>query len=378
MADMRSLGEILQRAGAGFQGNLAQFDATRAQQQMMTEDRERVRRAEAKALSQERVAAAAQDAQIALQFLETGAVDKALELVDNRLGFIKQFQGDPSDTQAVRDLIAKGDIDTAKSELKLFTTEAEARGLIKPMAQPEPLSNFGKQAYDEGWRPGSPQFAARVKELSAPEDKGAVSPFGKVEEDFKAGRIDRATYDALKRKETAVDGKEPDTFGNSAKLRGEFDTKTKDFSVVRDAYSKMASVAKEPSAAGDISLIFGFMKLNDPNSTVREGEFATAQNAGSINERVRARYNAALNGETLTAQQRADFMKQAGNIYGSQEGQFRKEVERYSGLAKKFGVDPETVTYDRAEGVTRVTVGTTPDGKPVYEIDGKMYVDTQE
>jgi len=130
---MSDLGTILQRVGAGFQGNLAQFDATRNQQQLLTEDREEKRAAKVKALSQERTVAAAQDAQVALQFLEAGATDKALELVDNRLGFIKQFEGDPTDTQAVRDLIAKGDIDTAKSELKLFTTEAEARGLIKPL-----------------------------------------------------------------------------------------------------------------------------------------------------------------------------------------------------------------------------------------------------
>ena len=373
---MSDLGTILQRMGAGFQGNLAQFDMARGQQEEARMLREERSAAKAQALSQERAQAAAQDAQIALQYLDAGAVDKALELVDNRLGFIKQFQGDPSDTQAVRDLIAAGDIDTAKSELRLFTTAAESRGLIKPLAQPEAQSSAGKQAYDEGLRPGSPQFVARVKELSAPPAQGASSPFGKIEEDYKAGRIDKQTYEALKRKETTAEGKEPDTFGNAARLRGEFDTKTKDFSVVRDAYSKMTSVAKEPSAAGDISLIFGFMKLNDPSSTVREGEFATAQNAGSIPERVRARYNAALNGETLTAAQRADFMKQAGNIYGSQEGQFRKEVERYSDLAKKFGVDPDTVTYDRAEGVQRVTVGNTPDGKPVYEIDGKLYVDT--
>jgi hypothetical protein len=168
MADMRNLGEILQRAGAGFQGNLAQFDASRAQQQMMTEDREERRAAKAKVLSMERATAAAQDAQVALQFLEAGATDKALELVDNRLGFIKQFEGDPTDTQAVRDLIAKGDIDTAKSELKLFTTEAEARGLIKPMARPEAQSAPGKMAVDAGLKPGTPEFAAYVLQQMAP------------------------------------------------------------------------------------------------------------------------------------------------------------------------------------------------------------------
>ena len=144
MADMRNLGEILQSAGAGFQGNLAQYDATRAEQQMMTEDREEKRAATAKALSQERATAAAQDAQVALQFLEAGATDKALQLVDNRLSFIKQFQGDPTDTQAVRDLIAAGKVDEAKSDLKLFTTEAEARGLVKPL-----ISTADKTKQDE-------------------------------------------------------------------------------------------------------------------------------------------------------------------------------------------------------------------------------------
>ena len=168
MADMQSLGEILQRAGAGFQGDLAQFDAYRAQQALLTEDREEKRTAKAKALSQERTIAAAQDAQVALQFLEAGATDKALQLVDNRLGFIKQFQGDPTDTQAVRDLIAKGDIETAMSELRLFTTAAESRGLVKPMARPEAQSAPGKMAVDAGLKPGTPEFAAYVLQQMAP------------------------------------------------------------------------------------------------------------------------------------------------------------------------------------------------------------------
>ena len=37
-----------------------------------------------------------------------------------------------------------------------------------------------------------------------------------------------------------------------------------------------------PDAAGDMALIFSYMKMLDPNSTVREGEYATAQDAGSI------------------------------------------------------------------------------------------------
>lgn len=160
--DNQSLGMILQRAGAGFQGNLAQFDAARAAQAENQLIRDERRETKAKALSLERATAAAQDAQIALQYLDTGAVDKALQLIDNRIGFINQFQGDPSDTQAVRDLIASGDIDEAKNELKLFTTAAESRGLIKPLVstadkikQDELALNKAEFQAKYGYAPGS-------------------------------------------------------------------------------------------------------------------------------------------------------------------------------------------------------------------------------
>ena len=41
-----------------------------------------------------------------------------------------------------------------------------------------------------------------------------------------------------------------------------------------------------------MALIFGFMKTQDPTSTVREGEFATAENArGMVGPHVRRMYN---------------------------------------------------------------------------------------
>lgn len=144
---------------------------------------------------------------------------------------------------------------------------------------------------------------------------------------------------------------EKDTFGDQAKLRGEFDTKTKDFATTRDAYSRVVNVASNPSPAGDISLIFSFMKMNDPNSTVREGEYATAQNAGSVPQRVWGIYNKVLSGESLTPAQRADFVAQAGNLYGSQVNSFSQEYKRYSDLAQKYGFSADRVVYDRTAGL---------------------------
>jgi hypothetical protein len=146
--------------------------------------------------------------------------------------------------------------------------------------------------------------------------------------------------------------KEPkSTFDDEGKLRGEFDKKTQDFTIVRDAYSNISTVASDASPAGDLSLIFSYMKLLDPGSTVREGEYATAQNAASVPETIRAKFNKAIEGETLTPSQRADFVKQAGNIYASKKKSFDAELSRYQGLAKQYGLDPTKIVYDRTNGL---------------------------
>lgn len=119
--------------GAGFAGNLAQFDAARAAQEENEFNRQLQRDERNRALSLERQKALAQDAQTVGQFLEMGEAGRAIELLDNRLGLINQMGGDPSDTQEIRDMIAAGDIENAAREIKLFTTAAVNQGLIKPL-----------------------------------------------------------------------------------------------------------------------------------------------------------------------------------------------------------------------------------------------------
>lgn len=109
------------------------------------------------------------------------------------------------------------------------------------------------------------------------------------------------------------------------------------------AYNKIQSAAANPSAAGDLSLIFGYMKMLDPGSTVREGEFANAQNAAGLPAKVVNAYNNALNGQRLNTDQRNDFIGQAGGIYKSQMDVQNKVDAKYAELAKRSGADPSDV-----------------------------------
>lgn len=130
-------------------------------------------------------------------------------------------------------------------------------------------------------------------------------------------------------------------------LRTEVAKEANDYKTVRDAAAALEGIAKNPSAASDIALIFSYMKILDPNSVVRESEFATAQNATGVPDRVRNIYNRVLNGERLNPEQRTDFLKQARAISTKHFGQYQRRIDQYRGVAERTGVDWRNVILDQ-------------------------------
>jgi hypothetical protein len=88
------------------------------------------------------------------------------------------------------------------------------------------------------------------------------------------------------------------------------------------------------------------MKILDPRSTVMQGEQATATNAGSVPERVRAQYNKALTGQGLIDEIRQDFYAQSRNLIESQRQLQQDIAERYRGIAIQNRLDPNQVVFD--------------------------------
>lgn len=130
-----------------------------------------------------------------------------------------------------------------------------------------------------------------------------------------------------------------------SQLRREFTAlpEVKEFREVDNAYRRMLPAIQNPSPAGDISLIFGYMKGQDPTSTVREGEFATAQNAGSLPESVVNMYNKALSGERLNPRQRQDFYTQTRYAHTARQERFNQIRGEYEREATILGYDPQRV-----------------------------------
>jgi hypothetical protein len=139
----------------------------------------------------------------------------------------------------------------------------------------------------------------------------------------------------------------PKTFEPEQKLRKEFEDVAKPYLLAAQSYKKMT--ASQPTAAGDIALIFAYMKMLDPPSTVREGEFATAQNSGGVEDRIRNIYNKLLSGERLQPGQRADFMKQGAAVWDRYRTEYEPRVNQFSNIAKQYRIDPRRIIPDIGE-----------------------------
>lgn len=126
-------------------------------------------------------------------------------------------------------------------------------------------------------------------------------------------------------------------------LRKEFDALGKDFRTVKDAYTRVEASAVNPSAAGDLALLFSFMKILDPGTGVKEGEYANAENSAGVPERIRAQYNKAINGERLTDQMRNDFVSRARGLYQSQAVNYNQTATQYRGLGTSYGYEPDRI-----------------------------------
>ena len=166
-------------------------------------------------------------------------------------------------------------------------------------------------------------------------------------------------------------------FGRADKLRDEFNNLTKDFRVVQDAYSKINSTSD--TGAGDMSMLYSYVKLLDPGSVVRESEFATAAASGSFGDTVQGAVNRLLTGERLPPNLRASFKSEAKSLYSAQKSGMERMKTNYADLAKRYGLRTEDVIQDYSEqyfprpGDTQETIeqkrqtGLTPEETREYE-----------
>jgi hypothetical protein len=158
-----------------------------------------------------------------------------------------------------------------------------------------------------------------------------------------AAQIKRETAESQKKLEQSQ--KE---FKSEQELRKEFSSLpvTKNTETLVESHDKLTKAAGLETAAGDIALIFNYMKMLDPGSTVREGEFATAEQAGGVPDRIVNLYNSLISGERL-AVNRQQFTDVADQLMQGQLERFQGTADQYSRIAGERGFKPENVIPQR-------------------------------
>jgi hypothetical protein len=136
-----------------------------------------------------------------------------------------------------------------------------------------------------------------------------------------------------------------DAFSRERDTRKDYDSEAvvKGYKGIRDSYERIRASAMTDSGPGDVGLIYNYMKMIDPGAVVREGDFATAENAGGIDNTIRTLYNRIVDGERLTPELRQQFVTAAEKLYGEASANLTDTNQRYSDIATDWQIDPSRV-----------------------------------
>jgi hypothetical protein len=130
------------------------------------------------------------------------------------------------------------------------------------------------------------------------------------------------------------------------KLRDDYRKESQDFITVRDSYQRMETAATSANGAGDLSMVYGLMKMLDPGSTVREGEYANAAQVGGPAQQWLNTYNRLVAGDKLPDAARAQIMGEARKLMTVQQTNQGKIDRYYTDLSGRYRLNPQNVLTD--------------------------------
>jgi hypothetical protein len=128
-------------------------------------------------------------------------------------------------------------------------------------------------------------------------------------------------------------------------LRKEFEAlpETKKYKQALPSYKGIEDAVKRNTAQSDINIVYGIAKLYDPDSVVREGEYATVANSPNIPDRIKGYAQYLAGGGRLTPKVKGEILAEARSRMKSFEDQFVKSQSDFEIIAQRTGIDPTRV-----------------------------------
>lgn len=281
--------------------------------------------------------------------LQAGKPEIAMQFLQRRADAMENAGADPREIQQLRTQaqIIEADPNYARSSIGMFLSGTDAGRKVLTAAQgvgkeereqaqaPAELLKKQADASEAATKAGfAPQkFAADIG-LTQAQTKQALAQTEKL-----GAEVQKAALEAA-----GGGGLDPEKkFDFESKLRKEYSTQTANFQDVKESYGRIKSA--ENTGAGDIALVYAYMKMLDPGSVVREGEFATASNSAGVPAAIQNLYNKAINGERLTEGQRKTFAGQAAKLLTAAEKREKEVRGGVEQVVKSYKLNPDNVFY---------------------------------
>tara|TARA_E500000318_G_C3548700_1_gene207870 strand:+ start:606 stop:1619 length:1014 start_codon:yes stop_codon:yes gene_type:complete len=234
--------------------------------------------------------------------------------------------------QAAGNIVAQYQARTARDAREAAAAEESRRRFNQSYGLQRDKLDLQKQIAN---RPGANQYERRAEAAQ----KFGLTPGTKEFQDYVLGRKTQTSQQNTYKDLNQLNSSE-------SSLRKEFTKDTQDFEKIQQFKKQITNAPN--TGAGALSAVFGFMKLLDPNSVVRPGEKASAENAGGVPARLRSIWNRALRGG-MGEELMAEFRAEAERIYGDRLKRYNRRYKRYEGIAKRRGMDPRNVLPPRQE-----------------------------
>lgn len=166
-------------------------------------------------------------------------------------------------------------------------------------------------------------------------------------------------------------GRGDEKFDRTRTLSKDFVTESKTYNDTVQSFQNVLDGASQTNGVGDMTLLYGYMKMIDPGAAIQEGDRANAQNAGGVSSSVRNAYNKLLDGDSFSPETRQKYIVQASKIYNSRANEQKKRVDKYRKFASDFNVNPENVITEPVAINNPFDQETIPNGGNVSPGNGK-------
>ncbi len=219
----------------------------------------------------------------------------------------------------------------------------------------KPLAVGGKGVYEEGEFKQAPW--ADQEEIKAPTTRHYTSGDKEITEEFdKTTGTWKTVANAPRYKPDSGDKpRKPHEIGkDAAGLRKELNNlpEVKEYNTVRTKISAMESAYKEAQTtknfvAADQAMITLFNKMTDPQSVVRESEYARTGVSMPLINAIKGKASKIRSGGAgLTSSERDAIMKMANLFNASYKQIYGERVKEYRGYAQMQGLDPNMIAKE--------------------------------